>query len=351
MIWVDQTLDEGLRIGMDKGSLKSIVPLLLSLQVGVIDVRVDDWQKVKLASLDMLEQQQIRGKINGTVEEVELAYQLGFRQIIISCHLNPGECLTRPFHAALLAARKLNMKIALCVENASKFSIEEFEGLWRDVSIARVTTFIYSDGDSLLNPLSTFATLAFLVERLPVAVEFHGHNAYGLATANALGAMQAGVKRIATAVAGVGQQGHAAIEEVIMAQKWILGQRTGKTDEIALICSQILLTMGLILPRTKAIIGQDIFAHESGIHVDGVIKNPQLYEPFPPEDVGLSRKLVIGKHSGTAAIQVKFQRWDVVLSTMQAQWLLKKVRKLAVAQKKSVDDVTLWQLYEAGVKQ
>lgn len=346
MIWVDQTLSEGLRIGMDKDKVNAVTQLLQGLQAGIIDVGVQDWQRYRLAPLNVLQQKQIRGKVKGAAEEVKLAYQLGFRKIMISCALSPGEGFTHPFHAALLAAQKCNMNIALCIENASNFSIEELEGLWRDVSIAKVKTFIYRDGDSLLNPLSTSRALASLVERLPVIIEFHAHNAYGLATANALGAMQAGVKRIAAAVAGVGQKGHAAIEEVMMAEKWLLGQKVGETEGLALICSQIMSAMGLTLSRTKAIIGQDIFAHESGIHVDGVIKNPQLYEAFPPEDVGLSRKLVIGKHSGTASIQVKFRQWDVVLSAEEAQWLLKEVRKLAAVHKKSVDDDALWQLYQ-----
>ena len=347
MIWIDQTLSEGLRIGMDKGSVSSVTQLLQGLQVGVIDVRVSDWQGYKLEPLSILQQKQIRGKVNGVAEEVELASKRGFRKIMISCALRTGKGFTHQVHAALTAAQKRNMNIALCIENASNFSIEELEGLWRDVSIAKVKTFIYSDGGSLLNPLSTSRILASLIERLPVILEFHSHNGYGLATANALGAIQVGVNRIAAAVSGVGPQGHAAIEEVIMAQKWLLGQKTGDTEGLAFICAQVMSAMGLLIPRTKAIIGQDIFSHESGIHVDGVIKNPQLYEAFPPEDVGLSRKLVIGKHSGTAAIQVKFRQWNVVLSAEQAQWLLKEVRKLATEHKKPVEDAALWQLYQS----
>lgn len=345
MIWVDQTLGEGLRIGMDKGKIHSLVQLLQGLQVRVIDVSVNDWQKYNLPLLNMLQQKQIRGKVYGTAEDVELAYKLGFRQIVLACAPNRGQGLTGQVCDALLTAKKRKMNIAFCVENASIFSIEEVEGLWRDLPITGVTAFIYSDGDSLLDPLSTFRVLASLVHKIPVCLEFHGHNAYGLATANALGAMQAGVKRIATAVAGVGLGGHAALEEVFMAQKLLFGQEGMATESLSVICSQILSAIGVMLPGTKAIIGQDIFAHESGIHVDGVLKNPQLYEAFPPEEVGLARKLVIGKHSGTASIQAKFKQWNVVLSALDAKCLLKQVRKLAVVQKRPVDDVVLWQLY------
>jgi len=349
MIWVDQTLGEGLRIGMDRENVHSMVQLLSDLQIGVIDVNVKDWQTCSLPPLSILQQQQLRGKVNGSVEEMESAYKLGFRNVIISCAPNPGEGLSHQIHATLLAAQKLEVNHALCIENASNFSIQEIEGLWRDVSTMGVTTFIYSDGDSLLNPLSTFATLTSVAQRIPVALEFHGHNAYGLATGNALGAMRAGARRIATAIAGVGLQGHAAIEEMIMIQKRLLGKQSVATEKLAHSCALIVGLIGVEVPGTKAIIGQDIFTHESGIHVDGVLKNPQLYEAFSPEEVGATRKLVIGKHSGTASLQAKFKQYNIVLSFIEAQYLLKQVRKLAVMGKKTVDDDVLWNLYQDRV--
>lgn len=192
MIWADQTLAEGLRIGMDKENVDSLVQLLQNLQVGVIDLRVTDWEKYNLPPLSTLQQKQLRGKVNESMEELKLAYKLGFRNVIIACAPKQGEGLANQVNTALLTVQKLEIKIGLCIENASDFSIEEIEGLWRDVSTIGVTTFIYSDGGSLLNPLSTFKILTSLAPRIPRTLEFHGHNAYGLATANALGAGYAG---------------------------------------------------------------------------------------------------------------------------------------------------------------
>jgi homocitrate synthase NifV len=351
MIWADQTLNEGLRIGMDKGNLDYVVELLQSMQVGVIDVSVSAWQTCGLPPLSLLQQQQLRGKVNGRIEEVELAYTLGFKNIIISCEKNHEFSISNQIDAALGLAQKRALQIGLYIENATDFPIDEMEGLWRDVSTMGVKTFIYSDGDSRLNPLSTYNILTALAQRIPVKLEFHGHNAYGLATANSLGAIEAGVEGIAVAVGGVGLRGHAASEEMLMACKQLLGKKITKTEILAGSCLEILRSIGVELPRTKAIVGQDIFAHESGIHVDGVLKNPQLYEAFSPEEVGLTRKLVIGKHSGTASIQSKFREWDVSVSTIDTQYLLKKVRSLAVLQKRAIDDDTLWQLYQGRVVQ
>lgn len=349
MIWVDQTLGEGLRIGIRAEKIISLGQLLQMIRVEDLDIRVTDWEKYGACIINKLPQKHIRAKVTGTAQQVELAHQLGIKNILLACALNPGGHLPDQVHKALLAAEHYGMKIALSIDNASSFSAEEMLGLWGSVSNFGIRTLVYRDGESLLNPLSTFQILEKLAKSIPVELEFHGHNAYGLATANTLGAIQAGVKRIAIAVAGVGLHGHAALEEVIMVQKSLLGQNMGKTEELSSVCSQMLSAIEVELPATKAIIGQDIFAHESGIHVDGVIKNPQIYEAFSPNEVGLSRKLVIGKHSGTASIQAKFVGWNIKLSIFDAKSILKQVRNLAVKHKKTVDDQVLWKLYQGRV--
>jgi homocitrate synthase NifV len=89
-----------------------------------------------------------------------------------------------------------------------------------------------------------------------------------------------------------------------------------------------------------------MFAHESGIHADGAIKNPLNYEVFQPSDVGLERQIVIGKHSGKAAIVNKFKEYDIVLSPKEADELLAMVRELSVKLKRSLFDKELVQLYK-----
>jgi homocitrate synthase NifV len=345
MIWADQTLQEGLRMGMGKKNVKPLLQRIRKLPVGVVDVGVADWQKYGLSLKSSSEKMWLRGRVKGTVKEVQLAHKIGFEQIIVLLRPEPGKGLMSQVYTALKTAHKFGMNISLFVENASRCSVGEIVNLWREVPI-QIQSLIYGDGDSLLDPLSTARIVTSLVERIPVSLEFHSHNAYGLATANSLAALQTGAKKTAAAVAGVGVQGHAAVEELIMARKRLFREATGDTKQLSLICSQIVSLLGLDLPRTKAIIGQDIFAHESGIHVDGVVKNPQLYEAFSPEEVGLLRKLVMGKHSGTASVRAKFSQWRIALSDIEAQKIVKQVRGLSVRQKKQVDDEDLWQLYQ-----
>jgi len=101
------------------------------------------------------------------------------------------------------------------------------------------------------------------------------------------------------------------------------------------------------LPVSKAIVGSNTFAHESGIHTDGVLKDSETYEAFTPQEVGAERQLVIGKHSGKKAILAKFEmEYGIELSEEEAKALLPKVRSMAVELKRALFDKELVSLYE-----
>ena len=109
---------------------------------------------------------------------------------------------------------------------------------------------------------------------------------------------------------------------------------------------------GRLLPVSKPIVGSNIFAHESGIHGDGVLKNPLTYEVFTPEEVGLERQMVIGKHSGSASIRAKFiHEYGIELNNEEAKWILEKARELSVNLKRSLFDKELMYIYEDYIKE
>lgn len=103
---------------------------------------------------------------------------------------------------------------------------------------------------------------------------------------------------------------------------------------------------GRPLPVSKPIVGDNIFAHESGIHGDGVLKNPLTYEVFTPEEVGLQRQIVLGKHSGSAAVKAKFREYGIEISDQQARDILVRVRDLSIEKKRSLFDKELILIFE-----
>ena len=103
---------------------------------------------------------------------------------------------------------------------------------------------------------------------------------------------------------------------------------------------------GRKLPIWKAIVGDNMFAHESGIHADGAIKNPKNYEAFDPDVIGLQRQIVIGKHSGKAGIINKFKEYNIELNDEEAKGILEMVRAASVRLKRTLFDKELVKLYQ-----
>ena len=175
----------------------------------------------------------------------------------------------------------------------------------------------------------------------------HTHNDFGMATANAIAGVIGGANYIGCTVNGLGERaGNAALEEVLMALKFVYGYDTDvDTTKFVEICKYVSQASGRRLPPWKAIVGTNMFRHESGIHADGALKDPKNYEAFDPAEVGLQRQIVIGKHSGKAAIVNKFKEYSIELTNEEANQILEEVRKVSVGLKRELFDKELVQIY------
>ncbi|AFZ17186.1 homocitrate synthase [Allocoleopsis franciscana] len=198
--------------------------------------------------------------------------------------------------------------------------------------------FRFCDTVGILDPFTTYTKVRKLVDSLSIPVEMHTHNDLGLATANALAGIKAGAKSVNTTVNGLGERaGNAALEEVVMALKRIYGIHAGIDTRRLLELSQMVVrASGCAVPPWKAVVGENTFVHESGIHAAGVLKNPITYEPFAPEEVGWERRLVVGKHSGRHLVSNVLQQHGVTLEKEETQYVLDAVRHLSVQVKRSL---------------
>ena len=171
---------------------------------------------------------------------------------------------------------------------------------------------------------------------------------FGMATANAIAGLMGGANHVGVTVNGLGERaGNAALEEVLMALIYVYGYKTDiDTRKFKEVSEYVSRASGRFLPKWKAIVGENTFVHESGIHADGTIKNPMNYEAYDPAVVGLERQIVIGKHSGKAAIVNKFKEYDIKLSDAEAKDILSLVRATTVRLKRSLFDKELVSLYK-----
>ncbi|MDJ0618619.1 MAG: homocitrate synthase [Calothrix sp. MO_192.B10] len=198
--------------------------------------------------------------------------------------------------------------------------------------------FRFCDTVGILDPFVTYAKIKRLVMNLSIPVEIHTHNDFGLATANALAGIRAGAVSVNTTVNGLGERaGNAALEEVVMALKRIYHMDVGiDTPRLLELSRLVAAASGCNVPPWKAIVGDNTFAHESGIHAHGILKNPTTYEPFAPEEVGWERRLVVGKHSGRHLLSNLLQKHGIVLNQQETQAVLEAVRNESVRKKRSL---------------
>ncbi|GBD45115.1 2-isopropylmalate synthase [bacterium HR40] len=172
----------------------------------------------------------------------------------------------------------------------------------------------------------------------------HCHNDLGLAVANSLRAIQAGARQVECTINGIGERaGNAALEEIVMAIRTrhdVLPFRTGiRTQEIMRASRLVSAVTNFPVQPNKAIVGANAFAHESGIHQDGVLKHAQTYEIMRPEDVGLVKSsLVLGKHSGRHALRRKLQELGYDLGDNALNEVFARFKQLADRKKEIFDE-------------
>ncbi|MCJ7772565.1 MAG: 2-isopropylmalate synthase [Desulfobacterales bacterium] len=172
----------------------------------------------------------------------------------------------------------------------------------------------------------------------------HCHNDLGLATANTIAAIKAGARQAEVTMNGIGERaGNTSLEEVVMAlhtRPNFIPVNTGiKTEYIYPTSRLVTMITGMMVQPNKAIVGANAFAHEAGIHQDGMLKNPMTYEIMKPETIGLStNKLVLGKHSGRHALKDRLKDMGYDLSDEELKLVFKKFKELADKKKHVVDE-------------
>ena len=258
------------------------------------------------------------------------------------------EWVLENMYNAVTYAKKNGLYISVNGEDASRADNDfliEFINLAKEAGADR---FRYCDTVGVMEPFTLRETIEKIYKATQFDIEMHTHNDFGMATANAIAGIVGGANHIGVTVNGLGERaGNAALEEVIMALKFVYGYETDiDTTKFREISKYVSQASGRQLPDWKAIVGTNMFRHESGIHADGAMKNPKNYEAFDPSEVGLERQIVIGKHSGKAAIINKFKEYEIELTNIEAETMLELVRQTSVRMKRNLFDKELVEIYK-----
>jgi len=260
--------------------------------------------------------------------------------------MNEEEVLARAI-AGVTRARGLCDDVEFSPEDAARTEIDFLCRVVERVIAAGATTVNIPDTVGYATPTQMFFVIKSLRERVPnidrAVISAHCHDDLGLAVANSLAAVEAGAGQVECTINGIGERaGNCSLEEVVMAlrtRRDYYGCETRITTQKLVPTSRLVANItGIQVPRNKAVVGRNAFAHEAGIHQDGMLKERSTYEIMRPEDVGLERTdLVLGKHSGRAALADRARVLGYQLSPEQIQTVFERFKLLADRKKEIYD--------------
>jgi len=201
-------------------------------------------------------------------------------------------------------ARAHGLTVDFAGEDSSRSDFGYLAGFLKEIQ-DKVDVFFMSDTVGCLTPESSYSIVSYLKRNFRCQVGIHMHNDFGMATANTVEGVLAGADYFSGTFTGIGERaGNAPTEEVCAALRFLHGIDTGvREGMLREICGMAQKFSGVSVQRHKPIVGENAFSHESGIHVDGVLKEPRTYEFLDPSSVGHERKIYFGKHSGESALR------------------------------------------------
>lgn len=236
--------------------------------------------------------------------------------------------------------------------DATRTSIEyliEFASAGKEAGADR---FRICDTIGVLTPATSKKLITEVMSAVDIDVEFHAHNDFGLAVANALAAAEAaapfGRRKfwVSTTVNGLGERaGNVSLEVFVMNLHSHYGMDHYRTEHILPLCKHVEKASGLMIPLNHPIVGENMFTHKSGIHVDGILKNPSLYEAFDPSKLGMSRKIALGKHSGKSSIKHKLNQLGLSASPDAVEAIRHEVGRAGESKKRDISDDEFLAIY------
>ncbi|SHJ89972.1 homocitrate synthase NifV [Malonomonas rubra DSM 5091] len=339
---------------------KRIARMLDEIGVGELECGIPAMGEQEQASIRALVDMGLNARLmtwnRAVISDIEASLKTGVEAVDISLSVSDQhmkhklgksrQWVKEQLKVALGFAKKHNLYVSVGGEDSSRADLDFLVELLQIAENEGADRFRFCDTLGILDPFATYGMVKYLYDRTGLDLEVHTHNDLGMATANAIAGIRAGARFVNTTVNGLGERaGNAALEEVVMALKHACGRDphidTSRFVEISRYVSQ---ASHHPVPDWKAVVGEKVFSHESGLHADGVIKDARNYEGFDPAEVGLQRYMVLGKHSGSHGLLQRLKQLDIDPQQLDVDALLSQVRCVAQQQKRPIDDQGLLRL-------
>jgi homocitrate synthase NifV len=346
------SLDEKLAIARQLDALG-----VREMEVGIPAMGAREREDIKaIAALGLKARLMVWSRLNE--RDIAASAGLGAQLIDISApasdqHLahklnRPRTWVLGELHRLVTLARDLGLEVCVGMEDASRADPAFLLQIAEVAQRAGARRIRYADTLGIQEPFGVARAIKALRRGTRLEIEMHAHNDLGMATANTLAAVRAGATHVNTTVNGLGERaGNAALEEVVLGLRQCYKLDAGvdmvRYPKLAELVAQ---ASGRPIPCQKSVTGANVFTHESGIHVDGLLKDPANYQSFDPAIVGREHRVVLGKHSGTRAVRSVFAALGRQICDAEAGALLGMVKRFVAMKKRSPDEAELMVLFE-----
>ncbi len=281
------------------------------------------------------------------VTMVDLSIPVSDQQIQFKLGISRTSVLAR-IDSMVKMGKDRGYEICVGCEDASRADESFLQQVVERAENAGANRVRFADTLGMLDPFTTHRKISLIRQSSDLDLEMHAHDDFGLATANTLAAVAAGATHINTTVNGLGERaGNAPLEELVLSLKHLYGIQTG-IDPLAIapLSKYVSEASGRPISWQKSIVGEGVFCHEAGIHVDGLMKDARNYQALSPSELGKEHQFILGKHSGTRQLITCYRQIGIEISQAQAGLLLQKVRRYATNFKRSPSQRTLQRFYD-----
>jgi homocitrate synthase NifV len=303
-----------------------------------LPMRVMSWNRATMSDLE--------ASLECGVKTVDLSIPVSDTLIDIKYGGDKKRLLDNLYKVVTLAKQE-GLYVCIGGEDSSRADNEFIKEVMLLGNAIGADRFRYCDTVGILTPTKTYENVKELADTELLDIEMHMHNDFGMATANSIAGYEAGAKSANTTVIGLGERaGNASFEQVLMSLKHQFSeQRTISPIKLQELVQKVSIASNHQISCDRPIVGHDIFTHESGIHVNAMIKNNLAYEAFTPEGVGLERYFPIGKHSGTSTLFYHLNAIGITPAKEKIQNILPKVREIVTQRKRVLNPEELRELY------
>jgi len=348
------TLDEKIRIAKKLDELgvdiiEAGIPAMGSTEMDSISAIIGLKTCAQILTWNRLDVEDIKKSIECGAKNVHLAVPAS--DLHIREKLNQTRAwVLKTIQSVVDFAVSKGLSVSVGAEDASRADRKFLKKLYCTAIKAGATRVRYADTVGIQEAFGAYDEIKQLKEYIDRPLDYHGHNDFGMATANAFSAYRAGADVISCTVNGLGERaGNTPLEEFVMTLKHIARVSVNiKTEKLQEISQLVEVFSRRRVNEGKAIVGSQVYCHESGIHVDGLLKDMRTYQPFPPEDAGAATRFVFGKFSGENAIAFFCKQKGYKNSESERRDFLKVFREAYRNEKKIFPEQFLEEYFKAN---